>query len=168
MEDARTMARPRWSRKCSELDSDENRDSLPSAGLSLPLWKSSLIREYQGWVQTLAASCATPIVTRAGTLSWLDSLVIRAAYARLRKPSSDLLLRSSISSLAGCQREGTLPEEASGQRRGLELLPGTGALVSANQYFPGDGRQTRGDSASTTRPADRTLGPRRSYHAAGR
>jgi hypothetical protein len=78
------MARPRWARKCSEFDSAEKRDSLPSAGLSLPRWKSSLTREYQGWVQALAASCATPIVTRAGTHSWLDSLVIGAAYARLR------------------------------------------------------------------------------------
>ena len=79
------MARPRCARKCSELDSDENRDSLPSAGLSLPLWKSSLTREYQGRVQALAASCATPIVTRAGPFLGL----IRWSSERLMQDSGN-------------------------------------------------------------------------------
>jgi hypothetical protein len=66
------MARTRWPLKCSEFDGAEERDSLPTAGLTLPRWKSNRSREYQGSVQALAASCAKPIVTRTGSISWLE------------------------------------------------------------------------------------------------
>jgi hypothetical protein len=64
------MARTRWPLKCSEFDGAEKRDKLPTAGLTLPRWKSNRPREYQGSVQPLAASCARPIVTQTGAKSW--------------------------------------------------------------------------------------------------
>jgi hypothetical protein len=76
------MARTRWALKCSVFDGDEERDIVWSAGLTLPPWKSHPSPEYEGSVQALAASYARPIVTRAGSIPWLDSLLRGADRAR--------------------------------------------------------------------------------------
>jgi hypothetical protein len=84
------MAGARWARKCSVFDGDEECDTVQSAGLTLPRWKSSHSREYQGSVQASAASCAGPIVTRAGAVPW-------ANRDNGGRSSPDLRFRSGIS-----------------------------------------------------------------------
>jgi hypothetical protein len=76
------MAGARWARQCSEFDGGEERDTVRSAGMTLPRWKSSAAHEYQGTVQALAGSCARPIVTRGGSIPWPDSLLSGATRAR--------------------------------------------------------------------------------------
>jgi hypothetical protein len=51
-----------------------------------------------------------------------------------------------------------VPEEAPGQRARVELLSGTGAVVSAHQHFLGNGGETGGDQAAPTQRAHQQLG----------